>query len=192
MTVISRSTIIVLAGFLSAGCQEGGVGGDAGSEAPVSEVRAPQPAEAQTSAGKPGAPISIDYTIVGMPVVGQPVNVNLELSSSLRNRSVTLNYRINDTRNLTFPQAQAQRVAIPAFGDTDRVTQQVIVVPQREGRLYLNVYAEVETAEGTLLKSIAIPIQVGRAPREQETNGEPRQGPGGETVISLPADETTR
>jgi hypothetical protein len=183
---------MVLAGFLSAGCQEGGVGGEAGNEAPVAEARAPQQAEGQASAGKPGAPISIDYTIVGMPVVGQPVNVNLELSSSLRNRPVTLNYRINDTRNLTFPQGQAQRVALPAFGDTDRVSQQVIVVPQREGRLYLNVYAEVETAEGTLLKSIAIPIQVGRAPREQETNGEPRQGPDGETVISLPADETTR
>jgi hypothetical protein len=192
MTVISRSTIIVLAGLLSAGCQEGGVEGDAGNEAPVSEARTPEPMEARTSAGKPSAPISIDYAIIGMPVVGQPVNVNLELSSSLRNRPVTLNYRINDARNLAFPQAQPQRVALPAFGDTDRVTQQVIVVPQREGRLYLNVYAEVETAEGTLLKSIAIPIQVGRAPREPETNGEPRQGADGETVISLPADETTR
>jgi hypothetical protein len=192
MTVISRSTIIVLAGLLSAGCQEGGVEGDAGNEAPVSEARTPEPMEARTSAGKPSAPISIDYAIIGMPVVGQPVNVNLELSSSLRNRPVTLNYRINDARNLAFPQAQPQRVALPAFGDTDRVTQQVIVVPQREGRLYLNVYAEVETAEGTLLKSIAIPIQVGRAPREPERNGEPRQGADGETVISLPADETTR
>jgi hypothetical protein len=192
MTVISRSTIIVLAGLLSAGCQEGGVDRDAGNDAPVSEARAPEPMDARTSAGKPSAPISIDYAIIGMPVVGQPVNVNLELSSSLRNRPVTLNYRINDARNLAFPQAQAQRVALPAFGDTDRVTEQVIVVPQREGRLYLNVYAEVETAEGILLKSIAIPIQVGRAPREQETNGEPRQGPDGETVISLPADETTR
>jgi hypothetical protein len=39
---------------------------------------------------------------------------------------------------------------------------------------------------------MAIPIQVGRAPRQQETNGEPRQDADGETVISLPAEETTR
>ena len=191
MNVISRSTIIVLAGFLSAGCQEAGDGGDAGNEAPLSAARAPE-AEEQSSAGKPSAPIGINYAIIGTPVVGQPISVNLEVSSSLRNRPVTLNYRINDARNLTFPEAQAQRVALSAFGDTDRVTQQVIVVPQREGRLYLNVYAEVETPEGMLLKSMAIPIQVGRAPRLEETNGEPRQGPDGETVISLPADETTR
>jgi hypothetical protein len=72
------------------------------------------------------------------------------------------------------------------------VSQQVIVVPQREGRLYLNVYAEVDTEEGTLLKSVAIPIQVGRAPRQPEASGEPRQSPDGETVISLPAEETPR
>jgi len=195
MNVISRSTIAVLAGLLFAGCQEAGReaghSGDAGNEAPVSRA-ATEPVEVATSAGKPSAPLSIDYAIIGTPVVGQPVSINLEVSSSLRNRPVTLNYRINDARNLTFPEAQAQRVALAAFGDTDRVSQQVTVVPQREGRLYLNVYAEVETAEGTLLKSVAIPIQVGRAPAQPQTNGEPRQGPDGETVISLPAEETPR
>jgi hypothetical protein len=192
MTVISRSTLIVLAGLLFAGCQEAGDRAGTRNETPASEADASEPAEIQTSAGKPGAPIRIDYTIIGTPVVGQPVGISLEVSSSLRNRPVTLNYRINDARNLRFPEAQAQRVALAAFGDTDRVTQQVTVVPQREGRLYLNVYAEVETAEGMLLKSIAIPIQVGRAGRLEETNGEPRQTPDGETVISLPADETAR
>jgi len=191
MKVTSRSTIVALAGLLFAGCQQAGDGGNAGSEAPVSRA-APEAVEAQTSAGKPSAPISIDYAIIGTPVVGQPVSINLEVSSSLRNRAVTLNFRINDARNLTFPEAQAQRVALAAFGDNDRVSQQVTVVPQREGRLYLNVYAEVDTEEGTLLKSVAIPIQVGRAPRQPEASGEPRQSPDGETVISLPAEETPR
>jgi len=191
MTVISRSTVIVLAGLLFAGCQEAGDRVGAGNEPPASEAGGPE-AEIEASAGKPGPPIRIDYTIVGTPVVGQPVGINLEVSSALRNRPVTLNYRIDDARNLRFPEAQAERVALAAFGDADRATQQVTVVPQREGRLYLNVYAEVETAEGMLLKSIAIPLQVGRAPRVNETNGEPRQTPDGETVISLPADETAR
>jgi len=195
MNVTLRSTIIGLAGLLFGGCQQAGDGGNAGSEAPVSRA-APGAVEAQASAGKPSAPIGIDYAIIGTPVVGQPVSINLEVSSSLRNRAVTLNYRINDARNLTFPEAQAQRVALAAFGDgdndNDRVSQQVTVVPQREGRLYLNVYAEVDTEEGTLLKSVAIPIQVGRAPGQPEANGEPRQGPDGETVISLPAEETPR
>jgi hypothetical protein len=194
MNAISRSTVIFLAALLLAACQEAGNGDNGRSEAPAAGDTAAErePAELRTSAGKPTAPVGIDYAIIGMPVVGQPLNINLELSSSLRNRPVTLNYRINDPRNLSFPQAQAQSVALAAFGDADRVTQQVTVVPQREGRLYLNVHAEVETEDGTLLKSIAIPIQVGRAPRQQEPDGKPREGPDGETVISLPAKETTR
>lgn len=187
MNVIFRWTIAAFAGFLLSACGQGGSGS---SDGPAKDA-SPPPA-AQTSAGKPGAPVDFDYAIIGTPVVGQPVSINLRVSSSLRDRPVTLNYRINDARNLKFPEAQAQRVALPAFGDTERITEQITVVPQQEGRLYLNVYAEVETAEGMLMKSMAIPIQVGRAPRLEETNGETRQDADGETVISLPAEETTR
>jgi len=145
----------------------------------------------QSSTGKPSAPITIDYNVIGKPIVGQPVNINLEVSSSMSDRPITLNYRANDTRDLQFPQAQAERIALAAFGDAGRAAQQVTVVPQREGRLYLNVSAEVETEGGTLVKSMAIPIQVGDAPAQQETNGELKQDEDGETVISMPAEETT-
>jgi hypothetical protein len=67
--------------------------------------------------------------------------------------------------------------------------QQVAVVPQREGRLYINVSAEVETAGGTIIKSMAIPIQVGNAPVQPQLNGELKEGPDGETVISMPAQQ---
>jgi len=110
----------------------------------------------------------------------------------LPGRAVTLNYRINDARNLSFPQAQAQRVALGVLGDSDRAAQQVTVVPQKEGRLYLNVSAEVETDEGTLLKSMAIPIQVGSAPRELQTNGDVGEDAEGEAIVSMPAEEETK
>jgi hypothetical protein len=162
-------------------------GGSAGPEEEASSTPG-----VPASSGKPSAPISIDYTVIGTPVVGQPVNINLEVSTSLGNRPVTLNYRINDARNLSFPQAQPQRVALAAPADAGRAAQQVTVIPQREGRLYLNVSAEVETEAGMMMKSMAIPIQVGRAPQQQETNGELREGLDGETVISMPAEESTR
>jgi hypothetical protein len=190
MNVISRLTVAALAGFLLSGCGPAGDDRTGAIDGPAGD--APEPAEAQTSAAKPGAPVDFDYAIIGTPVVGQPVSINLRVSSRLRDRPVTLNYRIDDARNLKFPEAQAQRVALPAFRDTERVTEQITVVPQQEGRLYLNVYAEVETGGATLMKSMAIPIQVGRAPRQPETNGEPRKDADGETVMSLPAEETTR
>ncbi|MEX2122712.1 MAG: hypothetical protein WD795_02385 [Woeseia sp.] len=191
-------TIVLFFGtLLVAGCQgandQDAVVAPAGSdsETPSQAPSKAQPIEAQTSPGKPSAPITIDYTVIGSPIVGQPVSINLEVSSSMRDRPITLNYRVNDARDMTFPQAQPQRIALAAFGDAERAAQQITVVPQREGRLYLNVSAEVETEGGTLLKSMAIPIQVGDAPRQQQTNGELKEDDQGEPVISMPAEENT-
>jgi len=50
-------------------------------------------------------------------------------------------------------------------------TQQVTVIPQREGRLYLNVSVSVESEMGTSSTVMAIPIQVGEGPRSFEQNG---------------------
>jgi hypothetical protein len=189
MKRILQSIGMVLATLAFAACQDANQGVERASDTAAAPEVAAQAADAEASAGKPTAPIAIDYTVVGTPVVGQPVSINLEVSSMLPGRAVTLNYRINDARNLVFPQAQAQRVALGVLGDSDRAAQQVIVVPQREGRLYLNVSAEVETEQGTLLKSMAIPIQVGSAPRELQTNGEVSQDADGEAIVSMPADE---
>jgi hypothetical protein len=40
-----------------------------------------------------------------------------------------------------------------------------------------------------MLKSMAIPIQVGSAPAELETNGELKTDAEGEAIVSMPADE---
>jgi hypothetical protein len=194
MNATCQLTVILLASLALGACRQASDDATGVDEAPAAAATAESGAAArQAYPGKPSAPISIDYTVIGTPVVGQPVNINLELSSSLPGQSVTLNYRINDARNLAFPQAQPQRVALPPPpADASRMSQQVTVVPQREGRLYLNVSAEIETAEGTIMKSIAIPIQVGSAPRQPQTNGELREDADGETVISMPAKETTR
>jgi hypothetical protein len=196
---IVQATGLLIAALALAACQNGTDGAGAEPDPTVLPDAAFEAAPADTgaSAGKPTAPISIDYTVIGTAIVGQPLSINLEVSSKLPGDPVTLNYRINDVRELTFPPAQAQRVALGVMGDmrgtedANRAAQQVIVVPQKEGRLYLNVSAEVETEEGTLLKSIAIPIQVGSAPRELQTNGEPGVDSDGEAIVSMPAEEKT-
>lgn len=147
-----------------------------------------QPAEPQRSPGKPSAPISIDYDIIGVPIVGHPVNIDLAVSSTQGEAPVKLTWRVLDTGSLSFPDSQLREVSVRV--DQRRPeTRQVTVVPQREGRLYLNVTAEMETADGAILKTIAIPIQVGTAPGEPEPDGEVKQDADGETIVSLPADE---
>ena len=65
---------------------------------------------------------------------------------------------------------------------------QVVVIPQREGRFYLNVSASFETEDGTLSTITAIPIQVGTGTRELQQNGEVELDESGETVRVLSND----
>jgi len=137
------------------------------------------------SPGKPTAPIQMSYEIVGNPIVGLPALINVHVSSP--QGPVTVVYSISDTSALAFQQGQVERLEIvdPAAGST----QQLTVIPQREGRLYVNVSAEVQTPGGAMIRSMAIPIKVGAAPGGEQPQGEVREGPDGETVISLPARE---
>ena len=139
------------------------------------------------SPGKPTAPISIDYEVLGKPIVGLPVAINIEVHSSQDLGPANVQYSIDDTSALLFQEGQVQRLDNMEFAEL--ASQQLAVVPQREGRLYVNVSAEVQTPGGSMIKSIAIPIQVGSSPNRPAINGELVEGPDGETVISMPAQQ---
>lgn len=157
-----------------------------GAEAPPAATvdKAPAPA------GKLAAPVRIDYNVLGNAIVGQPVAIELRLSSPEGGRPLTLNYFINDSDALAFGSAQPESIALSIPENEGVAARQVTVVPQREGRLYLNVTVEMETANGTMLKSAAIPITVGEGAPPAEVNGELQGGADGEAVISMPAKES--
>lgn len=134
---------------------------------------------------KPGSPYSISYRIIGTPIVGSPVTIALRVSSSAAPRPVTLDYRINDASSLVLSESQLASVRMEPAANENFVTQQVTVVPQREGRFYLNVGASFETEEGTRSTVTAIPIQVGSGGRELKENGEVQLDEDGEAVRVL-------
>jgi len=145
---------------------------------------------ATVSPGKPSAPISFRYEVQGTPIVGQPVAVNVFVASSVRDAPINLFYRVNDASSMLFPESQALTTKfVPEVEDPPR-SMQITVIPQREGRLYLNVSAEIETADGTMLKTTSIPIQVGSAPPDMDKSGELVETEEGETVISMPAEQS--
>ena len=125
---------------------------------------------------------------MGTPVVGLPLSINLKISSSL-DRPIRVNYRINDSTSLMFTEAQSERVSLVPAGEQGFSAEQVTVIPQREGRLFLNVSAEIETEMGMMAKVMAIPIQVGSLRAAPQTNGELVSGENGEAQISMPAKE---
>jgi len=177
--------LTVFAALSIAGCgNESGSGESVSTGKPAANVAS----GGSTSPGKPSIPISIDYEVLGKAIVGLPVSINVQVRASQDVGPITVQYSINDASALLFQEGQVQRRQYRNRSELDM--QQVAVVPQREGRLYINISAEVETAGGSIIKSMAIPIQVGNAPVQPQLNGELKEGPDGETVISMPAQES--
>lgn len=135
--------------------------------------------------GKPGSPFRVSYDVVGTPIVGSPVTVNLRVTSTLGSQPVSVNYRISDASAMTFHDAQPLRVEVAPAANQDFVTQQVTIIPQREGRLYLNVATAVDTADGSRSSVVAIPIQVGGGTRTIEEQGEVQLDEDGEAIRVL-------
>ena len=187
-------TITVLAALALASCGSAG-NGDRREAAEVDVATTPPgvtftPKGDSSAAGKLTGPVSIAYRLVGKPVVGQPVAVDLRVRSTLQGKPVTLDYRINDATALVLAESQPLSVTVAALDDADESRdQQVTVIPLREGRLYLNVSASVETENGSMSTVTAIPIQVGDAPRAMRENGTLETDDRGDAVRVLPGEE---
>ena len=149
------------------------------------EVSAKPEPDFDGTIAKPGSPFSVSYKVIGTPIVGSPVTVELRVTSTLGPRPLKVSYRINDASAMMFHEAQPSEVEMAPAANEKFIAQQVTVVPQREGRLYLNVGASVETDDGSMSSMMAIPIQVGSGGRDLEENGEVQLDENGEAIRVL-------
>lgn len=163
--------------------------GNSTVESPTSDAAATNAPTAAAHTEKAQGPVQIEYTIIGVPIVGQPVGIDLQVVSKIGPQEMTLSYRVNDSTALQFAETQLDRVTLAATRDDRPSLQQVQVIPLREGRVFLNVSVSIETDDGTMSSVTAIPIQVGAAVREPQDNGELLTDESGEQVRSLPAKE---
>ena len=141
-----------------------------------------------SSVVKPGSPYSVSYRIIGTPIVGSPVTVELRVESNQGTQPLNLEYRINDATSMFLGESQPATVRMEFAANETSFTQQVTVIPQREGRFYLNVSASFETADGTMSTVTAIPIQVGTGARELQPHGEVQLDEDGNAVRVLTND----
>lgn len=176
-----RNSIVLMTLTILAACGDGGV-------EPTAQATSPLGLPGDFTA-KPQGPVNIEYRIIGTPIIGQPLAIDIEVSSLIGDRPITLNYRINDSTAMELTEAQPAEVTIAPTAGGEPSLQQVRLVPLREGRLFLNVSASVEVDNGTISSAIAIPIQVGAAPRVPEANGTVTTDSEGEAIHSLPATE---
>jgi hypothetical protein len=179
---MNRTISVIAALIFLAGC---GAEEDA---APVTGLKDRSDVAASITA-KPQGPVTIDYRIIGAPIVGQPLAIDIEVKSLLGPQTITVSYRINDSTAMELMESQPAQLSIAPTNDEAPSLQQVQLVPLREGRLFLNVAASVDVDGSAMSTAIAIPIQVGAAPRQPEANGTLTTDESGEPLRSLPATE---
>jgi hypothetical protein len=188
VTVCATLALAALAAC-GAGNVEPSTAGSADNAPPAAPTAAAKPLFAYDgTAAKPGAPFAVSYRIIGTPIVGSPVTIDLRVESMLGAQPITVDYRINDAAAMSLHEAQPARVRVEPVANENFVAQRVTVVPQREGRIYLNVSASYETAEGSTSTIMAVPIQVGAGGPELRENGEVRLDENGEAVRVLTQD----
>ena len=179
---MNRTTLLLLALAMLAAC-----GTDTDSTQAAGQDK--KTAEVGAMTAKPQGPVSIDYRIIGTPILGQPLAIDLEVTSTIGPQAITLSYRVNDSTAMEFMESQPAETTIAPSSDEGPSLLQVRLVPLREGRLFLNVSASVEIDGGTVSTSMAIPIEVGTAVRQIEDNGVITTDENGNPIHSLPASE---
>ena len=185
---ISAIAIIGVAACGGEQAEEPAVAAEVELENTAPQVTFKPGAEYDGTVAKPGSPYSMSYKIIGTPIVGSPLTINLRVASALRSRAVTISYRINDASAMMLAESQPASVHLEPAANEDSFTQQVTVIPQRDGRLYLNVSASFETENGTMSTVMAVPIQVGTGTRELQEHGVVELDEDGEAVRVLTSD----
>ena len=134
---------------------------------------------------KAGSPFAITYELIGTPIIGSPVALNLTIASAFGPTPVEISYRVTDSTALMLHEAQPQSLRAEMTMNEKVIEDRVTVIPQREGRVYLNVAAGVTTAEGRISTTMAIPIHVGAVDTSPVEHGELETNEDGETTRVL-------
>jgi len=156
----------------------------ANSDSPRQIVDKPatEPAGVQAKAG---SPFAISYDMIGTPIIGSPLTLNLTIASAHGPTPVEISYQIPDASALMLHEAQPESLRAEMTMNETFIEDRVTVIPQREGRVYLNVEAAVTTAEGRTSTTMAIPIHVGAVDTSLVEHGELETNEDGETTRVL-------
>ena len=137
---------------------------------------------------RPGTMFRVDYRIVGTPVVGSPVSIDLDIDSALGDEPIEIAYQVPDATALLMDDAQPRTLTRTPQAGERRISERITVVPQREGRLFVNVRASRANDDGSASTMISIPIHVGNVDTSLQEHGRLETDAEGETTRVLRPD----
>ena len=134
------------------------------------------------SPGKAMAAVSMTHQFSAKPAIGERLMLELVFAAD-RNDS------INDTISLEIHADDALAVR-PQIGRSINSGETVVVdlLPQAEGRYYVNVIARLGTGSHTKARVFSVPVQVGKG-GYVSTSQKATIGPDGERLIRMQAQE---
>ena len=182
MTRTIRIPLLTFVGLALAAC-------GADTKAPDSDVVAEKDAVAEsvarTPGSSPGTMFDLAYDVVGTPIVGSPVSIDLVINSALGDEEVEVAYQIPDPSALIMDDAQPRMLRRAPLAGERLIRERVTVVPQREGRLFINIRATRAAGDGSNSTMISIPIHVGNVDTSLIEQGELETNDEGETTRVL-------
>jgi hypothetical protein len=190
---MTTATLVSLLGIVASGCERNDTRVDVpptmlAEVAPTKHATAPTALDetAPTSPGKPLPPIDVEYAIVGVPTVGQPLEI--ELRTRAPAALAAMNLALRGSERLQVPAEIAQlRLAFSAANE--RRIETIRITPLTPGRHYLSILAEADIGGRRQARSVTIPIDVGGAAVAVPRTGTVSVDTNGERIISLPAQQ---
>lgn len=137
--------------------------------------------------GKPTAPISISYIVPAKANVGENITVTVEFKTLSDASGLKLKLSAGKGLELTSGKYEVDYGNQPV---NSTFSETVTVVPQTEGILYLNVFITGTFNGNTMVRTGAVPINVGSDLRKMlKKPGQVTTDSKGQKIIIMPAQE---
>ncbi len=138
--------------------------------------------------GKKVAPISISYGPVTKSAIG--ATTAIVISCATPADASDLKLKLAPSKGMDMIPATFEK----AYGDQSgkfKFSEQVEVIPEKEGFLYLNVFVSGIFDKKRMVRSGAVPVKVGDNPQKLlKSSGQAKTDPTtGQRIISMPAEE---
>ena len=179
------SLLVVLA---AAGLSACGGARDATETVTAAEKGDVRDSAASQMPATPGTMFEVNYRIIGTPIVGSPVSIDLEIVSAFGTEPVNISYQVPDRTALLLDESHPDTLTRTPLAGEPLLRERVTVIPQREGRLYINVRAAHELDEGSQSTMVSIPIHVGDVDTSLQEHGVLETNEEGETTRVLTAE----